>query len=81
MDLPEAKFVSRYKDNDNTLNTKANEVMVSQLKDKIKLLKSFKSNYEKAILMKEFYDKQLKVLIHGIQEYFDNAWENRDKNN
>ena len=31
--------------------------------------------------MKESYDKQLKVLIHGIQEYLDNAWENRDKNN
>ena len=47
MDLPEAKFVCRYKDNDDTLNTKANEVMVSQLNDKIKLLKSFKSTMKK----------------------------------
>ena len=47
--------------------------MVSQLNDKIKLLKNFKSNYEKTILMKEFYRKQLNVLIYGVQEDLDNA--------
>ena len=52
--------------------------MVSQFNDKIKILKNFKSNYEKIILMKDFYDKRLNVLIHGVQKDPDNNWENRE---
>ena len=68
MDLLEAEFVSRCKKIDDAKNSKADKVTVSQLNDKIKLLENFKSNYEKIISMKESYDKQLNVLIHGVQE-------------
>ena len=81
MDLLEAEFASKYKEIDDTLNSKADEVIVSQHNNKIKLLESFKSNYKKNILMKESYDKQLNVLIHGIQEDPNNVWEKREKNN
>ena len=51
--------------------------MVSQFNNKIKILEKFKSNYDKIILMKEFYDKRLNVLIYVVQEDPDNDWENR----
>ena len=63
---------------DDTVNSKADKIVVSQINDKIKLLKNFKSNYEKTILMKESYDKRLIVLIYGVPENHDNAWENRE---
>ena len=78
MDLLEAEFVSRCKKIDDTINSKADKVMVSQLNDKVKLFENFKSNHEKTILMKESYDKRINVLIHGVQEDPDNAWENRE---
>ena len=62
---------------EDTVNSKAGKVVFSQLNDNIKLLKNFKSNYKKTILMKESYDKRLNVLIHGIQEDPNNAWENK----
>ena len=38
------EFVSRCKEIDDTVNSKADKVMVSQLNEKIKLLENFKSN-------------------------------------
>ena len=73
MNLLEAEFVSRCKKIDDTINSKADKVMVSQLNDKVKLFENFKSNHEKTILMKESYDKRINVLIHGVQEDPDNA--------
>ena len=63
------------------INSKAEEVIVSQHNNKIKLFENFKSNYKKKILRKESYDKQANVLIHGIQENPNNVWEKREKNN
>ena len=66
MDLLEVEFVSKCKKNDDTVNSKADKVMISQLNDIIKLLENFRSNYEKTALIKESYEKRINVLIYGV---------------
>ena len=61
------------------LDTKADIDLIKQLKQKIISFKEFQSNYEKALLMKESYNKRLNILIHGIQEDNNNVWEKREK--
>ena len=40
----------------------------------MKSFEEFQLNYEKALLMKESYDKQLNILIYGIQKNNNNVW-------
>ena len=40
-------------------------------------LRKFKAETEKDLLAVELYDKRLNILIHGIDESIDIAWETR----
>ena len=68
LNLLEVKFENRSKEVDTILDTKADIDLIKQLNQKIVSFEEFQSNYEKVLLMKEFYDKNLNILIHGIQE-------------
>ena len=43
------------------------------------MLEDFIQNIEKAKVMQESYDKRLNILIHGIRENSNNAWEKREE--
>ena len=79
LNLLKVKFENRSKEVDTILDTKADIVLIKQLNQKIIPFEEFQSNYEKALLMKESYDKRLNILIHGIQEDNNNVWEKREK--
>ena len=79
LNLLEVKFENKSKEVDTILDTKADIDLVKQLSQKIILFEEFQSNCEKALLMKESYDKRLNILIHGIQEDNNNVWEKRVK--
>ena len=79
LNLLEVKFENRSKEVDTILDTKADIDLIKQLNQKIISFEEFQSNYEKALLMKESYDKRLNILIHGIQEDNNNVWEKREK--
>ena len=46
---------------------------------RIKELKNYKADTEKAALMQESYNKRLNILIHGIEEDEDSVWESHQK--
>ena len=79
LNLLEVKFENRSKEVDTILDTKADIDLIKQLNRKLISFQEFQSNYEKALLMKESYDKRLNILIHGIQEDNNNVWEKREK--
>ena len=79
LNLLEVKFENRSKEVDTILDSKADIDLIKQLNQKIISFEEFQSNYEKALLMKESYDKRLNILIHGIQEDSNNVWEKREK--
>ena len=66
LNLLEVKFENRSKEVDTILDTKADIDLIKQLNQKIISFEEFQSNYEKALLVKKFYDKRLNILIHGI---------------
>ena len=71
----EAKCDNRNEEVENLLSAKVDLTTFQQLKDKLTTLANFKSNYEKAQIMQELYDKKLKFLIHGTKENSDSPWE------
>ena len=79
LNLLKVKFENRSKEVDTILDTKADIDLIKQLNQKIISFEEFQSNYEKALLMKESYDKKLNILIYGIQEDNNNVWEKREK--
>ena len=79
LNLLKIKFENRSKEVDIILYTKADIDLIKQLNQKIISFEEFRSNYEKALLMKESYDKRLNILIHGIQEDNNDIWEKREK--
>ena len=79
LNLLEVKFENRSKEVDNILDTKADIDLIKQLNQKIISFEEYQLNYEKAVLMKESYDKRLNILIHGIQEDNNNVWKKREK--
>ena len=79
LNLLEVKFENRSKEVDTILDTKADIDLIKQLNQKIISFEEFQSNYEKALLMKESYDKRLNILIHGVKEDNNNVWEKREK--
>ena len=78
-DLLDANFTYKRKEINTILNTKADIDLSKQLNEKTKSFKEFQLNYEKALLMKESYDKRLNILIHGIKQNSDNVSEKREK--
>ena len=52
---------------------------IASLKAQIEALDHFKVNYEKKLVMQESYDKRLNILIHGVTEDSDCAWEKKEK--
>ena len=42
-------------------------------------LKKFKADFEKAAVMQESYQKRMNILVHGIEEDQECAWETRKK--
>ena len=74
-------FENESKEIDNILNTIADIDRIKQLKEKIKSFKELQLNCEKALLMQEYYDKKLNILIHGIEENNNDVWEKREKTN
>ena len=74
-------FENESKEIDNILNTIADIDRIQQLNKKIKSFKELQLNCKKALLMQEFYDKQLNILIHGIEENNNDVWEKREKTN
>ena len=79
LNLLEVKFENRSKEVDTILDKKADVDLIKQSNQKMKSFEEFQLNYEKALLMKESYDKKLNILIHGIQEDNNNVWEKREK--
>ena len=79
LNLLGVKFENRSKEDDTILDTKADIDLIKQLNQKIISFEEFQLNYEKAVLMKESYDKRLNILIHGILEDNNNVWEKREK--
>ena len=75
LNLLEIKFENRSKEIYAILNTKADIDLIKQLNEKIKSFEKFQLNFKKGLLMKEYYDKRLNILIHGIQE--DNIMKKR----
>ena len=65
------------------LNAKVDLELFSQLQEKVdKLEKLIKTNEEAALrenLSKEAYSKQFNLIIHGIEEEKNVAWEGREK--
>ena len=79
LNLLEVKFENKSKEVDTILDIKADIELIKQLNQKIISFEEFQLNNEKALLMKESYDKRLNILIHGIQEDNNNVWEKRQK--
>ena len=69
------------------LETEFEEVLMAKpeakalevLNTKINNLKNLIQNYKKEVTMKESHDKRLNILIHGIKEEENLAWEKRDE--
>ena len=53
------------------------EEIIEKLLERIEFLQNFKTRREKTQIMKEFYDKRMNILIHGIKEDGDSVWEKR----
>ena len=75
----EGKCDNRNDEVENLLSAKVDLTTFQQLKDKLTVLENFKSNYEKAQIMQETYDKRLNILIHGMKENSDSPWEKHEK--
>ena len=74
----ENNFVTKCEKIEEKLDSKDETDLVEKLKEKITLLEAFISNYEINSLMQESYNKQLNVLIQGIKEDEERAWETRE---
>ena len=79
LNLLEVKCENRSKEVDIILDTKADIDLIKKLGQKFKSFEEFQLNYEKALLMKESYDKRLNILIHDIQEDNNNVREKREE--
>ena len=75
----EAKCDYRNDEVENLLSAKVDLTSFQQLKDKLTALENFKSNYKKAQIMQESYDKRLNILIHGIKENSDSPWKKHEE--
>ena len=57
------------------LKSKKLETVTGQILQLEGHLRKFKAETEKDLLAKELYDKKLNILIHGIDENIETAWE------
>ena len=78
VDALEKKVESKFDEFDQILNQQS-ESSNSNLQARIVVLEDFIQNIEKAKVMQESYDKRLNILIHGIRENSNNAWEKREE--
>ena len=53
------------------------ETVTGQILQLDDYLRKFKAQTEQDLLAKELYDKRLNILIHGMDENIDTAWETR----
>ena len=75
----EAKFFDKCEELDCSLSTKASIEDFEKLNERLASSENFKANYDKSLLMQESYNKRLNILIHGIKEDKNKAWETRDE--
>ena len=74
-----SKLETLCKEFEKVLRAKPEADTTEVLKTKINNLYKFIQNYEKEVTMKASYDKRLNILIHGIREDENQAWEKRDE--
>ena len=79
VDALEKKVESKFEEFDQILNQQS-ETSNSNLQARIVVLEDFIQNIEKAKVMQKSYDKRLNILIHGIRENSNNAWEKTGRN-
>jgi len=53
--------------------------IVERLSEKINELELYRKETEKEAIIKESYNKRLNILIHGVVEDSESAWENHQK--
>ena len=78
LDLLELEFKNKCHEIDK-MKIKAEAASIEQLKERIVFFEIFKLNYENAKVMQESYNKRLNILVHGVKEDRDNAWETRGR--
>ena len=76
MNEVEEKFDRKLNEIEHQVKDKVGRNEFNHLENQFK--KQIESVYEKN-LMKETYDKRLKLLIHGLEESETNAWETKDQ--
>ena len=79
LDSLELEFETKCHEIDEMKISKAEAASIKELKERIVFLETFKLNYENAKVMQESYDKRLNILVHGVKEDSDNAWEKRGR--
>jgi len=75
LDNLEAKFKCKFKIRGDELVSKADLSELEIMRERIEELERSKEEQERTAIMKESYEKRLNLLIHGLAENADNAWE------
>ena len=75
LDEIERKFNTKIEDLNNRVNSKADTSEIENLRSRIVCLENINKQLEANAVMKESYEKRFNILIHGIPENQESAWE------
>ena len=75
----ELEFETKCHEIDKMKIFKAEAASIEELRERIVFLETFKLNYENAKVTQKSCDKRLNILVQGVKEDSDNAWEKRDR--
>ena len=75
----ELEFETKCHEVDKKKISKAEAASIEELRERIVFLETFKLNYENAKVTQKSCDKRLNILVQGLKEDSDNAWEKRDR--
>ena len=76
LDNLKKNFNVKFKEIENELQQKASLFELKKLKERIVQLEKDKQGQDCLAIMKESCKKRFSILIHGLLEISDNAWEN-----